>query len=165
MRMVFKFFSLTALSLPALLSGCSNAPELPSVTSLMQPYRISVRQGNYLTQEMVAKLKPGQTKDQVRFALGSPLIEDAFHAQRWDYVYRFKTGDGEVSERRFTVFFDNDKLVRVSGDVEANSAQASAADLSNATQRNRVIEIGGATVDGSASDAKPASKPWWKFYE
>lgn len=83
----------------------------------LTPYRIDVRQGNMVTQDMVAKLKPGMTKDQVRFVLGTPLIADIFHADRWDYVYRFQPGIGDVQERKFTVFFADGKLVRVAGDV------------------------------------------------
>jgi outer membrane protein assembly factor BamE len=80
---------------------------------------MDVRQGNMVTQEMVAKLRPGMTMDQVRFVLGTPLITDIFHADRWDYVYRFQPGLGEVVERKFTAFFADGKLVRVAGDVSA----------------------------------------------
>lgn len=75
-----------------------------------------------VTQEMVAKLRPGMTMDQVRFVLGTPLIMDVFHADRWDYVYRFQPGLGEVVERKFTAFFADGKLVRVAGDVSAMAA-------------------------------------------
>ena len=91
--------------------------QVPEVTSVVTPYRIDIRQGNYITQEMVAQLKPGMTRDQVRFILGTPLVADIFHAERWDYIYRFKPGRGEVQQRRFTVFFEDHKLVRVAGDV------------------------------------------------
>lgn len=83
---------------------------------------MDVRQGNMVTQDMVAKLRPGMTMDQVRFVLGTPLITDIFHADRWDYVYRFQPGLGEVVERKFTVFFADGKLVRVAGDVSAMAA-------------------------------------------
>ncbi|WP_126444310.1 outer membrane protein assembly factor BamE [Sulfuricystis multivorans] len=96
------------------LAACSSAPD---ITSRLSPYRIDVRQGNFVTQEMVAKLKPGMSRDQVRFALGTPLVTDIFHANRWDYVYRFQPGRGESQLRRLSVFFEGDKLVRVGGDV------------------------------------------------
>jgi len=69
------------------LAACSNTPQ---ITNYLSPYRIDVRQGNFVTQEMVAQLKPGLTRDQVRFILGSPLVADMFHVDRWDYVYRFR---------------------------------------------------------------------------
>ncbi len=111
---------LLRLMLPSLLllAACSNTPD---ITSRLSPYRIDVRQGNYVTQEMVARLKPGMSRDQVRFALGTPLIADMFHADRWDYVYRFQPGRGEVQLRRIVVFFEADKLARVGGDVVAET--------------------------------------------
>ncbi len=109
----------TFLVLPILValsavSGCSSTPEIPS---LLTPYRIDVRQGNYVTQEMVSQLKTGQSMDQVRFILGTPLVADPFHAERWDYVYRFQPGHGEAQQRRITVYFSDGKLARITGDV------------------------------------------------
>jgi outer membrane protein assembly factor BamE len=66
---------------------------------------------------MVSQLKPGMTKDQVRNTLGTPLLTDIFHADRWDYVYRLEAADGKREQRRLTVFFVDDKLARVAGDV------------------------------------------------
>ncbi len=97
-----------------LLTACSSTPEIPS---LLTPYRIDVRQGNHITQEMVSQLKPGQSRDQVRFILGTPLISDPYHAERWDYVYRFQPGHGEAQQRRVTIFFSDGKLSRIAGDV------------------------------------------------
>lgn len=94
------------------LSGCTGY-----VASMISPYRIDVRQGNLVTQEMAAQLKPGMTKDQVRFVLGTSLVSDPFHADRWDYVYYFKPGRGDSQERKFSVFFEDGKLTHVAGDV------------------------------------------------
>lgn len=105
---------------------------------MISPYRIDVRQGNYVSQEMVAQLKPGMTRDQVRFVLGTPLVADMFHADRWDYVYRFQPGRGEAQTRRLAVFFENDRLVRVGGDVVAASDEAPTAPPAAAA---RVIEV------------------------
>jgi outer membrane protein assembly factor BamE len=104
------------LLLLPLLAACSNTPQ---ITSYLSPYRIDVRQGNFVTQEMVAQLKPGLTREQVRFILGSPLVADMFHVDRWDYVYRFQSGHGEAQQRRLVVFFQDNKLMRVAGDVVA----------------------------------------------
>jgi outer membrane protein assembly factor BamE len=90
-----------------LLAGCSSVPSLP--------YTIEVQQGNVITQEMVDKLKPGMTKAQVRFALGSPMISDAFHENRWDYIYRLEQAGRLVEQRNLTVFFEDDKLARLGG--------------------------------------------------
>lgn len=128
--------SLLFLLLPSLLlAACSSTPD---ITSRLSPYRIDVRQGNYVTQDMVAKLKPGMTRDQVRFALGTPLLADMFHADRWDYVYRFQPGRGEVQLRRLVVFFEEGKLVRVGGDVVAESEATATA---TPTPAARIIEV------------------------
>ena len=98
------------------MAACSNTPHF---TSYLSPYRIDVRQGNFVTQEMVTQLKPGLSREQVRFILGSPLVADMFHADRWDYVYRFQPGRGELQQRNLTVFFEANKLARVAGDRAA----------------------------------------------
>lgn len=150
--------------LPALLplAACSNV-QMPDVTSAITPYRIDVRQGNYITQDMVSQLKPGMTRDQVRFILGTPLVADIFHAERWDYIYSFKPGRGEVQLRRFSVFFTDNKLARVAGDVVgAEPGEAEAEASANAGARGRVIEIapeGGPKKDeAKEGEKKPEAK-------
>jgi len=100
--------------LVAVIAGCKQAPQLPSVIS---PYKIDIQQGNVVTQGMVAKLKVGMTRSQVRFVLGSPLVIDPFHSDRWDYVYLYQKQGVADERRRLTVIFDEDKLVRLGGDV------------------------------------------------
>jgi outer membrane protein assembly factor BamE len=136
--------SLSVLAASFLLGACSSTPEL---VSKLNPFKIDIRQGNYVSQEMVVQLKPGQTKDQVRFILGTPLVMDVFHADRWDYVYRFQPGRGEVQQRRLVVFFQDNQLVRVSGDVVAGGAEEMPE-----TQTMRTLDI----VD---PNAKPATAP------
>lgn len=128
----------TVILLLPLLAACSNWPEM-KVTDYLSPYRIDINQGNYITQDMVAQLKPGQSQEQVRFILGSPLIVDTFHGgNRWDYLYRFQPGSGPVQTRRLVVFFTEGKLSRVGGDVMAGSS----ADLAvNPAPAAQVIDI------------------------
>jgi outer membrane protein assembly factor BamE len=104
-----------AVLLAAVLASCARIP-VP-VPSALEVYRIDVQQGNVTTQDMVSSLKPGMSKDQIKFILGTPLLSDMFHANRWDYVYRLEPGRGPVTERRFTLFFEKDLLVRIEGDV------------------------------------------------
>ena len=80
-------------------------------------YKINVEQGNIVTQEMVDQLKPGMTRRQVRFVLGTPLIEDTFNQNRWDYLYVKRNGNNVLSESRLTIAFEGDSLVNVSGDL------------------------------------------------
>jgi len=98
------------------LGGCSQMPALPAIPTLT-PYKIDIQQGNVVTQEMVEKLKPGMTPSQVRFILGTPLVVDAFHKDRWDYVYRFSKAGTLQESRRIVVVFKDDKLDRIEGDV------------------------------------------------
>ena len=104
-----------------LVAACGNPMRVFSV------YRMEIQQGNYISQEAVSQLKSGMTKDQVRFVLGTPLISDIFHENRWDYVYRRqRANSSEIEERRVTVLFENDKLVRLEGDVVPAGSGASA---------------------------------------
>lgn len=134
----------TALLLAAL-AGCSSVPRI------VNEYKIDIQQGNVLTQEMVSQLRPGLTKDQVRFVLGTPVLIDLFHANRWDYVYRLQKGNGDVEMRKFSTFFDaSDKLVRVAGDVDAaQPVDASAIPES----RTREIDLGSIAPDSVAPPA------------
>jgi len=102
---------LSILALVLLLPACSYIPMAPSV------YKIDIQQGNVVTQDMVSRLKPGMTRSQVRFALGTPLVTDVFHPDRWDYVYRFQKAGVLTEQRHVTVVFENDVLKRVEGDV------------------------------------------------
>lgn len=88
-----------------------------SMNNPLKPYKLDIQQGNVVTQEMIAKLRPGMTKSQVRFILGSPLLVDIFHGNRWDYVYRFQKEGQVTEERKITVWFDGDLLQKVTGDV------------------------------------------------
>ncbi|CAA0096881.1 Outer membrane protein assembly factor BamE [Halioglobus japonicus] len=80
-------------------------------------YKINVEQGNIVTPEMAAQLKPGMTRRQVKFILGTPLVEDTFDRNRWDYLYSKRNGNKILSESRLTVVFDGDHLANVSGDL------------------------------------------------
>jgi outer membrane protein assembly factor BamE len=96
--------------------ACSYVPTI-------RPHRMEIQQGNFVTQEMIGQLKPGMTRDQVRFALGTPLIADLFHGNRWDYIFvRQRANSQEVENRRISVIFDGDSLVRIEGDVVAGAA-------------------------------------------
>lgn len=108
----FAAFALLAASLAA----CGSVDR--TGRAFWQPYRPNVQQGNWITQQQIALLQPGMTRDQVRFALGSPTLTPIFQADRWEYPYFLKPGYGETQERRFTVYFENDLLVRWEGDEQ-----------------------------------------------
>jgi outer membrane protein assembly factor BamE len=142
---------LLSLLAVATLSACS-VPTL--VAENVHPYRIDVRQGNYVDQAMVSQLKKGMSQEQVRFVLGTPLLSDIFHADRWDYVYRFKRGSGKLEDRRMSVFFVEGKLDHVAGDVVAGEPPEAAM-----APPARVIDLGGSA--GSAPPAEKKTSSWW----
>jgi len=93
-------------------AGCGPTTRIPLV------YKIDVQQGNIITQEMLAMLEPGIDKAKVRFIMGTPLLTDAFHQDRWDYVYSLQKRGGDRVQRRVALFFADDRLQRVEGDVK-----------------------------------------------
>lgn len=84
--------------------------------SFLQPYRVPVVQGNVVTREQVAVLRPGMSRIQVRDILGTPLLTSVFHADRWDYVFTLKRQGTEPQARRVTVYFKGDALERFEAD-------------------------------------------------
>lgn len=80
---------------------------------IFKPYKINIQQGNFISQDMVAKLRPGMTKEQVRFVLGTPLLTDLFHADRWDYLFRLQKPDGSLTTNRIAVFFRDNRVERI----------------------------------------------------
>ncbi len=87
------------------LAGCSLVPHIL--------YKIDVQQGNVVDDEMLEKLKPDMTKSQVRFVLGTPLVVDPFRNNRWDYVYIQREKDELVEQKRLTVYFEDERLIRI----------------------------------------------------
>lgn len=74
-------------------------------------YKINVQQGNYLKDEKLSQLEVGMTRRQVQFLLGSPIVQDAFHPERWDYVFSFRNGrTNQTSKRNLTIIFDGDTV-------------------------------------------------------
>jgi outer membrane protein assembly factor BamE len=98
-----KIILLTLILFFPLLSSCT-------------PYKMDIRQGNFVTPEMREKLKLGMTRQQVHYVLGTPMINDAFHADRWDYVYRLEHGKKLIEEHKLTLYFEGDNLMRMVDD-------------------------------------------------
>lgn len=120
---------MTMLAGAVTLGGCSSIGDslhsLGSVTEVIPRaldkapliYRPTIQQGNVVTQEEVDQLKPGMSRRQVQFILGSPTLQDAFHRDRWDYPFTKGVGSTPDEEKYLSVFFENDRLVRISGDL------------------------------------------------
>lgn len=88
-----------------LICGCQS--------KLLTVYKIDVQQGNALEAESIEKIQLGMSKEQVHFVLGTPLINDSFHPDRWDYIYHFTPGYGEQQRRQLTLIFDRDEVIDI----------------------------------------------------
>ncbi|MDO9150127.1 MAG: outer membrane protein assembly factor BamE [Methylotenera sp.] len=107
----FSILRYLVVLLALLCSACGTA--VPSI----KPYKLDVQQGNVVTSKMLLQLRPGMTKSQVRFIMGTPLIQDSFHGNRWDYVYQMREAGKVTEQRRVILDFENDLLKTVRGDV------------------------------------------------
>lgn len=88
---------------------------LDKFLGVISPYRIAIQQGNFVSQEMAAQLKEGMTREQVRFILGTALLTDMFHEDRWDYPFRLLKPSGELITSRLSVVFKNNTVQRFEG--------------------------------------------------
>ena len=108
----------------ALLAGCASSTDGGSkLVSFPGAYKIDIQQGNVITQEMVNKLRPGMSRNQVQFVMGTPLMEDAFDQDRWDYVYSNQPGGKKRTQQTLTIFFKDDRLASIEGDFRPDTEQ------------------------------------------
>ena len=91
-------------------TGCNSLQSSDNFLGFITPYRIEVVQGNVLTREQVALVRPGLTRTQVRDILGSPLLTDIFHADRWDYAFTIRRQGAEPQQRQVVVMFEGERL-------------------------------------------------------
>ena len=120
------------------LAACSTNNMGTRLVESIQPYRVSVVQGNVVTREQVAVLRPGMSRIQVRDVLGTPLLASVFHADRWDYVFTFRRQGSESQSRRVTVFFKGDLLERFESDDVLPSEAEFVASLGGNSQPAKV---------------------------
>ncbi len=115
-----------AVSTTLLLGACSSTANKPTlvkekenfVTRVFNPYRPDIVQGNVVSKDLLESIRPGMSKDQVRAILGTPLINDVFHINRWDYVFLYRKGDSDdMQQRRVTLNFDGTKLAKIDADA------------------------------------------------
>ena len=126
---------LTLLSISLFNSACARHSDGTWKAPLV--YRIDIQQGNVIDQEMINKLQPGMDKKQVTFIMGTPMISDPFHSDRWDYVYSMEPGKGERQQRRVTLYFKNEKLAYVDGDIKVTAFPSQ----ETGNDKDRVVEV------------------------
>ena len=143
-------FGIATLSLTGLLlGGCSNTGVLPDWDRVEawlpdwapRVFKIDVPQGNIVTQEMVNQLKPGMNKRQVLFVMGTPMLTDTFHPERWDYLYRIKPGGKPAEQFRVTLYFQDEVLAGFDGDLRPMSTTEMAAFQPEQRQRSVVVPL------------------------
>ena len=107
-----------------LLTGCASSTDSGSkLISFPGAYKIDIQQGNVITREMVDQLRPGMTRTQVQYVMGTPLLEDTFNSNRWDYIYSQQPGGKNREQKTVTLFFENDQLRSIQGDFRPEPDQ------------------------------------------
>ncbi len=111
-----------------------------SVVPTVKPFKMDIQQGNVVTSKMLLQLRPGMTKSQVKFIMGSPLLVDSFHTNRWDYFYQLRQAGKIVEQRRVILDFDKDLLTKVRGDVVPEGAAGAATGNESAVAKTITVE-------------------------
>lgn len=124
---IFLFPALIFVGLPmAFLGGCFGGgnfsdPVTDTLAKTPLMYKPDIQQGNVVTQNDVNKLQPGMSTEQVRFIMGTPLVQDTFNQNRWDYVYTMKRGGNAPEKKRIALIFEDDQLVEIKGDYRPDA--------------------------------------------
>jgi outer membrane protein assembly factor BamE len=128
------------------MSGCSvggsqHTPiEYGIVTKIFNPYRADVVQGNFISKEQLETVRPGMYKEQVRQSLGTPLLNDIYHPERWDYVFLYRAGNtGKVEERKVILYFDGLVLKKI--DAQPLPTEQGLIDEIDALRNNKKPDI------------------------
>jgi outer membrane protein assembly factor BamE len=134
------FFALSAVITLSVTSGCS----------YVRPYKIEINQGNYVTQDAVDKLKVGMTRSQVRTVLGPPLIESAFHTNRWEYHFSLERRGQPITKHQVSVFFEGEGL---------KSWEAKALPKEPVIDKDTTVAV---TAEKDGEGVLSRLRDWWK---
>ena len=131
------------------------------IASLVTPYKMDMVQGNFVSKEQLAAIKPGMSRAQVREILGTPLLTSVFHADRWDYVFTFKRQGVASQERKLTIFYKGDALDRIEADPMPSEADfAASLDSGRRSGKVPVLEMPAEDLKNLPAPAKkPEPKP------
>ena len=162
---IFKHFYLgLCIFATIFMGGCSsldNKPitdkiERPIISRLFNPYRADIMQGNFISKEQLESIRPGMNKDQVKQILGTPLVVDLFHANRWDYVFSYRNGQTqEVDLRRVSLIFDGVSLAKINAD-DVPTEQGFIDEIDAIKKNQRKVDN---KVNLKAQDVNPAVNP------
>jgi outer membrane protein assembly factor BamE len=129
-----------ALAAAVLLGGCSSISSEGNLLGVITPYRIEIVQGNVVTKEQLALVRLGMSRVQVRDALGSPLLADLFHSDRWDYVFTIKRPGTQPQRRSVVMLFEADKLTKIDA-PELPSEREFVAAISRTSARGDAVAL------------------------
>ncbi len=132
-------------------------PKLDVISGLVTPYKVEVVQGNVVTQEQVAQIKTGMSRNQVRDILGSPLLTDVFHADRWDYVFTIRRQGTEPQRRSVVALFDGERLKSLDTGGELPTEVAFVASIDATKQEGKVPKL--ALTEDQLKTLKVPPKP------
>lgn len=143
--------ALASVAAVSCLAGCQALQRTDSFMGFITPYRIDIVQGNAVTREQVAQIKPGLTRLQVRDVMGTPLLTDPFHADRWDYLFTLRRPGAEAQRRSVIVHFENDVVSSIDAPPDLPTEREFVASISRKKDiREQKLEL---------SDAERAALP------
>jgi outer membrane protein assembly factor BamE len=149
------FFYLSLLTSLLLISCSSVLNNLPGV------YTIPIQQGNIIEQSMIDQLRPGMTKRQVLYIMGSPMLDDVLHKNRWDYMYSNHPSGEDRIQHQISLFFDNDQIVGIQGDFRPSAvpvikaSEETTVDVPKRDLEKTLWEIISGAAGAEKTDAKP----------
>ncbi|HEY0858531.1 MAG TPA: outer membrane protein assembly factor BamE, partial [Albitalea sp.] len=151
--------SCSALAASLALAGCQSLQSSDNFLGVITPYKVEVVQGNVVTQEQAAAIKPGMSRAQVRDILGSPLLTDPFHKDRWDYVFTIRRQGAEPQHRKIVVLFDGETLksIDTGGDLPAEREFVASIDTFKTSRNAPPLELTEEQVKALPVPAKPAA--------
>jgi outer membrane protein assembly factor BamE len=139
----------------ALASGCTSwSTTGDAVFGVLTPYRIDIQQGNVVTQEQLARVKPGMNRLQVRDVMGTPLLTDAFHTDRWDYIFTLRQSGRPLQRRNVVLVFDGDVLKS----IEAPELPTENEFVDSISRGGRVVAASALELTPEQINALPAPK-------
>ena len=147
---------LGAVWVTAGLAGCESLVSKDSLTGFLKPYSVEVVQGNVLTKELISRVQIGMPRAQVRDLLGSPLLTDVFHGDRWDYVFTIRRRGTEPQRRSVVLMFDGDRLISIDTGGELPAEEAFVASIDSASTVAKPPPL--ALSDAEVQSLKPPPK-------
>ena len=123
---------------------------LNRIVNIFKPYKIDIQQGNFISHEMLARVRHDMTKEQVRFVLGTPLLIDIFHAERWDYLFRMRKANDLITTSKVTVFFKDNRVQEIRHDELPSEADYLSRIVGRPSPKS-TFQLGSDTINNDAA--------------